>query len=206
MARVAMILAAMFEDSEFRIPYDGLQQAGHEVVVIGSAARRPLEGKQGDETVVAELSVRDATPEEFDALVIPGGYSPDKLRLDRDMVAFTRDLFAAGKPVAAICHAGSLLIEAGVVSGRTLTSWPSIKTDLINAGARWVDRAVVEDQNLITSRKPDDLERFTEAILRALEETPVRGAQVEPRAGAGARRSQKKRARAPSKRGAREAG
>jgi protease I len=192
----------MFEDSEFRIPYDGLRRAGHEVDVIGIAARKHLEGKHADETVVTELSIRDAEAEEFDALVIPGGYSPDKLRLDREMVAFTRDLFQAGKPVAAICHAGSLLIEAGVVRGRTLTSWPSIKTDLINAGARWVDRPVVEDQNLITSRKPDDLERFTEAILAKLEEqAPVRAAPARtPARGAG-----RKRKAASSRRGRRAA-
>jgi protease I len=199
MARVAVILEAMFEDSEFRIPYDGLRRAGHDVVVIGVGARKHLEGKQGDETVVTELSIRDARAEGFDALVIPGGYSPDKLRLDRDMVAFTRDVFQAGKPVAAICHAGSLLIEAGVVRGRTLTSWPSIKTDLINAGARWVDRQVALDQNLITSRKPDDLERFTEAILRALEE---RGSeQAAPPAAAPARGAERKRKAAGSRRG-----
>lgn len=202
MARVAMILAAMFEDSEFRIPHDGLRRSGHEVVLIGSAARRQLEGKQGDETVVTELSIRGAAPGEFDALVIPGGYSPDKLRLDREMVAFTRDMVQAGKPVAAICHAGSLLIEADVVRGRQLTSWPSIKTDLINAGARWIDRAVVRDENLITSRKPDDLDQFTDAILSALDERASPPGRARATA-AGSARPRRKRTKAPSKPSAR---
>jgi protease I len=100
--------------------------------------------------------------------VIPGGYSPDHLRTDPAAVRFTRAMALANKPVAAVCHAPSLLIEADVAYGRQLTSWPSIRTDLINAGARWVDRSVVVDGNLITSRKPDDLAAFSDAILRAL--------------------------------------
>jgi protease I len=100
--------------------------------------------------------------------VIPGGYSPDKLRTNDDVVAFVRELGRAEKPVAAICHAGSLLIEADLVDGSRVTSWPSIKTDLVNAGAEWVDEPVVEDGYLITSRKPDDLDVFCEAILKRL--------------------------------------
>jgi len=114
--------------------------------------------------------VKDVSANEFDALVIPGGYSPDKLRMSRPMVAFTRAFFDQGKLVAAVCHGPWMLVEADVAEGRTVTSWPSIRTDLINAGARWVDREVVEDGNLITSRKPDDLPAFSQAILRRLEE------------------------------------
>jgi len=169
MARVAFIVDEMFEDSEFRVPYDRLRKAGHEAVIIGREAGKQLQGKKGKETIKTERSISEVSAGEFDALVIPGGYSPDKLRMDPKIVAFTRDIFSAGKPLAAICHAGWMLAEADVAKGRTVTSWPSIKTDLINAGARWVDRELVEDGNLITSRKPDDLPAFTEAILRQLE-------------------------------------
>jgi protease I len=168
-ARVAFILADTFEDSEFRVPCDRIKAAGHEVIVIGREAKQRLQGKNGRETVTTDIAVDAASPDGFDALVIPGGYSPDKLRVDSKMVAFTRDMFTARKPVAAVCHAGSMLIEAGVVDGRTLTSWPSIKTDLVNAGAHWVDREVVEDRNLITSRNPNDLVAFSSAILKQLE-------------------------------------
>jgi protease I len=106
---------------------------------------------------------------DFDALVVPGGYSPDKLRTDDKVVALVRDIGTADKPVAFICHAGSLLVEADLVRGRRLTSWPSIKTDLVNAGADWVDAEVVEDGNLISSRKPDDLPAFCEAILKRVQ-------------------------------------
>jgi protease I len=169
MARVAFVVDEMFEDSEFRVPYDRLKRAGHEVVVIGREAGKRLDGKNHKEHVTTGVAIRDVTADEFDALVIPGGYSPDHLRADPLMVDFTREMLEGGKPVAAVCHAGSLLIEADVVDDRTVTSWPSIKTDLLNAGAHWVDEAVVEDANLITSRRPDDLTVFTDAILRQLE-------------------------------------
>ena len=190
MARVAFTVDEMFEDSEFRVPYDRLRKAGHEAVIIGREAGKQLQGKKGKETIKTERSISEVSAGEFDALVIPGGYSPDKLRMDPKIVAFTRDIFNAGKPLAAICHAGWMLAEADVAKGRTVTSWPSIKTDLINAGARWVDRELVEDGNLITSRKPDDLPAFTEAILRQLEgrvpdrqkpSRPAEAASVEPR-------------------------
>jgi protease I len=169
MSRVAMIVDEMFEDSEMRVPYDRLKAAGHEVVVIGREGKKRLSGKRGKETVTTDQAIDDVSANQFDALVIPGGYSPDHLRTNRKMVALTRDLFKAGKPVAAVCHAGWMLVEADIADGRTVTSWPSIKTDMINAGARWVDREVVEDKNLITSRKPDDLPAFCDAIERQLE-------------------------------------
>jgi protease I len=169
MARVAFIVAEDFEDSELRVPRDGITGAGHEVVVIASdPGPEALEGKRRKEKVAPDLGIAQATAADFDALVIPGGYSPDKLRMDARMVRFTRDMFDDDKIVAAVCRAPSLLIEADLVEHRTLTSWPSIKTDLVNAGANWVDRAVVEDGNLITSRNPDDLPEFTAAILQQL--------------------------------------
>jgi deglycase len=167
--RVAVILAELFEDSEFQVPYDRLREEGYEPVVIASEGKKTLSGKSGRVKVKPDRTVNDVSPDDFDALVIPGGYSPDHLRTDSKMVAFTRDMFDAGKPVAAICHAGSMLIEADLIAERTVTSWPSIRTDLLNAGAEWVDREVVEDDNLITSRKPDDLDAFTDTLLRQLE-------------------------------------
>ncbi len=168
MAKVAFVLADMFEDSEFRVPYDRIREAGHEVAVVGQEAGKEVKGKQGEETFTPEVTADSVSPGDFDALVIPGGYAPDKLRTDEGIVKFVRAFVDADKPVAAICHAGSLLVEADAVRGRTVTSWPSVKTDLENAGARWVDREVVEDGNLITSRKPDDLDAFTGAILGRL--------------------------------------
>jgi protease I len=165
MAKIAFIMDEMFEDSEFRVPYDRVKQAGHEPVVIGLDKNKKLEGKKGKEIVTTETAIGDVTADTFDALVIPGGYSPDKIRVDNKMVAFTRSMYKSGKPVAAVCHAGWMLAEADVLRGKTVTSWPSIKTDLINAGAEWIDQEVVEDDNLITSRKPDDLEAFSKALL-----------------------------------------
>lgn len=169
MARVAFILEELFEDSEFRFPYDRLREAGHEVRVVGTEEGKRLKGKRGREIVMTDRSIREVSADDFDALVIPGGYSPDRLRMNREMVDFTREVFESGKPVAAVCHAGSMLVEADVADGRILTSWPSIRTDLINAGAHWIDEAIVEDANLITARKPEDLPAFSEAILRQLE-------------------------------------
>ncbi len=158
----------MFEDSEFRVPFDSVKEAGYEPVVIGLEAGKKLEGKKGKETVTTDVSIDDVAASDFAGLVIPGGYSPDLIRLNRKMVALTKAIFDARKPVAAICHAGWMLAEADIARGRSLTSWPSIKTDLINAGAEWVDQEVVEDGNLITSRKPDDLDAFTKTLMSQL--------------------------------------
>lgn len=182
MARVAMIVDEMFEDSELRQPYDRLREAGHDVVLVGLEAGKRITGKRGKETITIERAVPDVSADEFDALVIPGGYSPDKLRTSLPMVSFTRAFFDRDKLVAAVCHAPWMLIEADVTEGRTMTSWPSIRTDLLNAGARWVDREVVEDGNLVTSRKPDDLPAFSETILRRLAERAGERAASRPAA------------------------
>jgi deglycase len=168
MARIAFIVDDMFEDSELRVPYDRMREAGHEVVLVGLQQGKRIEGKRGKEKPVIERAAKDVRADDFDGLVIPGGYSPDHLRMSLDMVRLTRDMFLAGKPVAAVCHGPWMLVEADAIDGRTVTSWPSLKTDLINAGARWVDREVVEDGNLITSRNPGDLSAFSAAILRQL--------------------------------------
>lgn len=168
MARIAMPVGEDFEDSEFQEPYDRLQKAGHTVVVIGLEPGAEIRGKKGKSTATVEQTAGDADLEEFDALVIPGGYSPDHLRMDHDVVDFVRRFVESGKPVAVICHGPQLLIEADILEGRELTSWPSIRTDLENAGASWIDEEVVEDENLITSRSPDDLDPFCAAILDRL--------------------------------------
>ena len=121
------------------------------------------------DSFAVDAVVADADPATYDALVLPGGVAnPDALRMDGDAVAFVQEFFAADKPVAAICHAPWTLVEADVVRGRRLTSWPSLRTDLRNAGAEWVDEEVVADGNLVTSRKPDDLPAFTEALVGLL--------------------------------------
>lgn len=168
MARIAFVLADDFEDREFTHPYDAVRQAGHDAIVIGTEEGSKLVGKRGDATIATDTTTDHVTVDEFDALVIPGGYSPDKLRLDDGVVRFTREFFQSGKPVAAICHAGQLLVEAGVVDGRTMTSWPSVATELRLAGANWVDQEVVTDDNLITSRNPGDLDAFSSTLLARL--------------------------------------
>lgn len=168
MARIAMPLAQGFEDSEFSVPECRLRDAGHEIVVFGSAPGEIVTGKRGEAQVTVQTTAEALDVDDIDMLVIPGGLSPDRLRTDRRVVDFVRRFFDSGKPIAAICHGPQLLIEAEVVDGRTLTSWPSVRTDLENAGATWIDQDLVEDSNLVTSRKPEDLEVFCKAILGRL--------------------------------------
>ncbi|MGD2113350.1 MAG: type 1 glutamine amidotransferase domain-containing protein [Gammaproteobacteria bacterium] len=168
MSRIAMLVGEGYEDAEFQVPYDRLRDAGHEVVVLGQQRGARVSGKRGESHAEIQHTADEVQPGEFDAVVIPGGHGPDKLRLDAAMVEFTRRFGATGRPLAAICHGPQLLIEADVVNGRTLTSWPSVRKDLINAGAHWVDAEVVTDGNLITSRKPADLDAFCEALLEKL--------------------------------------
>lgn len=168
MSKVAMMLGSEFEDSEARVPYDRLKSAGHEVTVIGVEQGERLTGKAGRETLRVDEAVRNADPEAFDALVIPGGRSPANLRGNDDIVSFVRRFVYSGKPVAAICHGPQLLVEAEAVAGKTMTSWPEVRKELESAGARWVDREVVEDGAFITSRKPSDLEAFSRTLLERL--------------------------------------
>ena len=168
MAKIAMPVGEGFEDSELSVPCERLKDAGHEVVTIGLERGERLWGKNGETMATVARAVDEVDPTTFDALVIPGGQSPDHLRIEPSIVAFVRRFAETNKPLAAICHGPQLLIEAEVVEGRELTSWPSVRKDLENAGARWIDRAVVEDGNLITSRCPDDLDEFCDAILARL--------------------------------------
>jgi protease I len=177
MSKVAILLGPDFEDKEFTVPRGALLDAGHEAVVVGPEQGKELTGKRGETTYRADAGIADVDPDDFDAVVIPGGYSPDKLRTDERFVHFVSRAVQRQTPVFAVCHAPSLLIEADVVRGKTMTSWPSIRTDLKNAGANWVDQQVVEDPPFTTSRNPDDLPAFSKALLDKLEATS--GAKAE---------------------------
>jgi protease I len=171
---IAMLVEDEFEDRELVGPLDALRAAGATVTLVGPTARTEYRGKRGNAVVTSDLAAGAAKIANFDALVIPGGYAPDRMRMRHAMVDLARDAMQAGKPVAAICHGPQVLISANVLRGRTLTCWPSIAIDVKNAGGLYVDKPVVEDGNLITSRKPDDVPQFSEAIIRALERIPVR--------------------------------
>jgi protease I len=166
--RVAILVEQEFEDSELSGPRDALIAAGATVVMVGPISGAEYRGKRGEAVVTSELAAGAAHMKDFDALVIPGGHAPDKMRMRHAMVDLTRDAMDANKPVAAICHGPQLLISANALRGRTLTCWPSIAIDVKNAGGLYVDKPVVEDGNLITSRKPDDVRAFSEAIVRAV--------------------------------------
>ena len=166
--RVAMLVEDEFDDRELTGPLETLRAAGVIVTVVGATAGAEYKGKRGEAIVTADIAAGAAKAKDFDAVVIPGGHAPDKMRMRHAMVDLVRDTMEAGKPVAAICHGPQVLISANQLRGRTLTCWPSIAIDVKNAGGLYVDKPVVEDGNLITSRKPDDVPVFGEAILRAL--------------------------------------
>jgi protease I len=169
--KVAILTENGFEQSELTSPKDALQKAGYQVDII-SPQKQIVRAWDHDHWGI-ELSVdkhiTDVTAEEYDLIVLPGGVlNPDKLRTDKDSVEFIKDFFKSGKVVAAICHGPQILIDAGVVRGKKMTSYPAIRIDLTNAGANWVDEEVVTDGGLITSRKPDDLPAFNKKILEEL--------------------------------------
>jgi protease I len=170
--RVAILAEDGFEDSELIEPVRALKESEARVVIVGSGSNETYRGKRGEATIKVDTTADKVRAEDFDAIVVPGGYAPDKMRLYQPMIELVRRMDDAGKVVAAICHGPQLLISAGVVRGRRVTSWPSVAIDLTNAGAEWVDEAVVQDGNLITSRKPADLPKFNRAIIKALESAP----------------------------------
>jgi protease I len=171
--KIVCLLDSMFEDSEFQKPYDAFREAGHEVTIVGQSAGKEVKGYRGIVTTRTEKSIDDVRPEDFDALFIPGGYSPDHLRINKKVVDFTRTFVGSGRPTFAICHGPQLLITAKVVDGRTLTAWPTIQDDLSQVGARVVDQEVAVDGNLVTSRKPDDIPAFTRESIKMLEKVPA---------------------------------
>ncbi len=167
--KIACVLGQGFEDSEFRVPYDRLKEEGYQVDIIGVKAGEELKGYKGKEKVKAEKAIDQVKPDDYDALLIPGGQSPDHLRVDKRMVEFVKAFEQAGKLIAAVCHGPQLLIAAHLVKGRTMTAWQTIQDDLQQIGANVRDEAVVKDRNWITSRKPDDLKQFSEAIVEHIE-------------------------------------
>lgn len=166
--KVACILANGFEDSEFRQPYDALKQAGHAVTIVGLEAGQTLRGDKGRETATVEKTFADIKPEEFDALFIPGGFSPDRLRAHEAPVAFVRAFFESDKPVMAICHGPQIFIPAGEYTRHRMTAWRTIQSDLRLLGANVVDEEVVVDRNLVTSRQPQDIPAFIREGLKLL--------------------------------------
>ncbi len=166
--RIAILAEEDFEDSELVEPLRALKNAGAKVVIVGSGSAESYRGKRGTATIKVDTTASEVKAEDFDGIIVPGGYAPDKMRLHQSMIDLVRQVHDSGKVVAAICHGPQLLISADIVRGRRLTSWPSVAVDLKNAGARWVDEPLVQDKNLITSRKPADLPRFNKAIIEAL--------------------------------------
>jgi protease I len=166
--RVAILAEENFEDSELIEPIRALKDAGAKVLIVGSGSRESYKGKRGSVTIAVDAVADNVKAEDFDAIIVPGGYAPDKMRLHQPMIDLVRKANDLGKVVAAICHGPQLLISAEIVRGRRITSWPSVAVDLRNAGADWIDAPVVQDRNLITSRKPADLPRFNKAIIDAL--------------------------------------
>ncbi|WP_146410356.1 MULTISPECIES: type 1 glutamine amidotransferase domain-containing protein [Crateriforma] len=171
--RIAFLATDGFEQVELTKPWQAIQDAGAEVVLV-SPKTGQIQGVNHDEKADkfdVDLSVHDASAEDFDGLVLPGGVmNPDALRTCDVSVSFVRDFFKQHKPVAAICHGPWTLVEADVVRDRTVTSWPSLKTDLVNAGAQWVDEECVCDQGLVTSRNPDDLPAFCDKAIEEFAE------------------------------------
>jgi len=185
--KVAFLMANEgVEQVELTEPLDAVVGAGAETVLIApeSCQIQAFNHLDKGDTFEAERAVADVSAADFDALVLPGGVAnPDQLRTDADAVEFVRSFFDAGKPVAAICHAPWTLVEADVVRGRTVTSWPSLQTDLRNAGAEWVDEEVHVDQGLVSSRKPDDLEAFCSKIVEEFAEGVHEGQRAKAHVG-----------------------
>lgn len=174
--KVAVIATNQFEDSELTGPVEAVRERGATVSVLSTEAGT-IEGKNGT-SITVDGTTADADPAEFDALILPGGTgNADKIRMDADAVSFVKKHVEAGKPVGVICHGGWILADADVLDGRTLTSYPSLKTDLRNAGATWVDEEVHVDNGLVSSRTPADLPAFNAKIVEEFAEGSHRGSQ-----------------------------
>lgn len=187
-AKILFMATDGFEESELFGPREILIDHGAEVR-LASPGLTPIQATVHDDpgkTIRPDLTIEEARAADFDALILPGGVrNPDALRTNEAAIALIRDFDAAGKPVAAICHGPWLLVEAGLVKGRTVTSWQSIRTDITNAGGNVVDMAVAVDGNIITSRKPDDVEPFTEAIIEAVRAATAESAMTSAAASPG---------------------
>ncbi|MBH8555882.1 DJ-1/PfpI/YhbO family deglycase/protease [Nostocaceae cyanobacterium CENA357] len=166
--KIAILIENGVEDIEFILPYNGIKQAGMEVVVLGSRMNEKYKGKHGKLTTQADATATEAIVSEFDAVIIPGGMAPDKMRRNPNMVRFVQEAMQQGKWVAAVCHGPQLLIEGDLLTNKRATGFSAIRKDMINAGANYLDEPLVVDGNLITSREPGDLAIFTTAILSRL--------------------------------------
>jgi protease I len=182
--KIAIVATDGFEQVELTEPRKALQAAGATVDVISPKSGEIKGWNHTDwgETIKVDKTLEEAKPADYDGLVLPGGQiNPDKLRMEPKAVAFVADFFHSGKPVGAICHGPWMLVEAGVVKKKTLTSWPSVRTDIRNAGGHWVDEEVVTDGNLTTSRKPDDIPAFNERLIREISQgKPTQITQKQP--------------------------
>lgn len=167
MKNIAILVEDLYQDLEVWYPFLRLKEEGFNVSTVGTGRAKIYKSKHGYE-ISENMSVKDAKNKDFDAVVIPGGYAPDILRRDADINDFVKDNFKKGKVIASICHGGWVLASAGILKGKTATSFFAIKDDVVNAGANFVDNEVVVDGNLITSRKPEDLPAFLKAIIKAL--------------------------------------
>jgi protease I len=182
--KVAIVATDGVEQVELVEPRKALESegAGVEIVSLQKGEFQGFDHLDKADTFTADKAAKDADAGDYDALMLPGGVAnPDALRTDQDVVGFIRAFFDAGKPVAAICHAPWTLIEADVVRGRRLTSWPSLRTDIRNAGGEWADEQVIVDQGLVTSRKPDDLPAFNQKMLEEFEEGAHEGQKPQTR-------------------------
>ena len=182
--KIAILATEGFEQSELEQPREALARAGAVAQIVSPEDGEITAWAEDDfgDSFNVDVRLEDANPDDYDGLLLPGGVmNPDKLRMEPAAVAFVRAFFEAGKPVAAICHGPQILIDADVLRGRKLTSYPSIKRDLMNAGAEWVDEEVVVDQGLVTSRRPADIPRFNEKMIEEFAE----GIHAGQRAGGG---------------------
>jgi protease I len=166
--RVAILIEALFDASGVTGPRELLRAQGAEVIIVGPFAAKPYIDRTGAITIVSDVAAGDARMIDFDALIIPGGYAPDKMRMRHAMMDLVTEAIAAMMPVATIDRGAQVLISANAIRGRVVTCWPSIAIDVKNAGGSYVDRPVVRDGNVITSRKDDDVPAFTEAVIQAI--------------------------------------
>lgn len=168
MTKIGVLIWNLFEDSEYVKPAGAFRNEGYELVHVGIKAGETVKGKKEGTPVKIDKAAGEVSVEDFDAILIPGGYSPDQLRVDDDVVRFTRDFVHSGKPVFVICHGPQLLITAQVLDGCRITGYKSIVQDIKNAGAEYIDQEVVEHRNIISSRHPGDLPAFIDACLKRL--------------------------------------
>ncbi len=171
--KMAMLIEQDFEDVEVTEPLKAFKNAGIQVTIIGNNLHATYTGKKKEASFKADTTPDTINVGDYDVIYIPGGYAPDKMRLHTPMIDLVKKFYDEGKLIVALCHGPQVLISAGLVKGRRMTTWPSVAIDLKNAGATYIDEPVVRDGIFITSRKPDDIPQFTKAVIEALEKVPA---------------------------------